>query len=183
MPVILEKNWWSLVLRGFTAIVLASVLLSWTELPIDVLALVFAGYLVFDGLAGLAGALRAAEAQQRWAELVAEGILDLVTAILLFARPDWSSIAVLYVIAVWALATGAMEFLAAVRLRRCITGEWLLAVSGAASLILGALLVAAPLASTRTVAIAIATYALIFGILLIVLGFRLRWRASLIPAE
>jgi uncharacterized membrane protein HdeD (DUF308 family) len=180
MPVILEKNWWSLVLRGLTAIVLAPILFVWTELPIEVLALVVAGYLLFDGLMGLAGALRAAEAQQRWTELVTEGILDLVTAILLFVWPAWSSISVLYVIAAWALATGVMEFLAAMRLRQYIAGELLLAFSGAASLILGALLIAVPLATTRTIAIWIATYALIFGILLIALGFR--FRASLILA-
>lgn len=180
MPVILEKNWWSLVLRGSTSIVLAAILLMWMELPIEILALVVAGYLVLDGLLGLAGALRAAEARQRWTELVTEGILDLVTAVLLFDWSAWSSISVLYVIAAWALATGGMEFVAAIRLRRYIAGEWLLALSGAASFILGALLIAAPMVTTRTVAIWIAAYALTFGILLIALGLRLR--ASLILA-
>src|SRR5207244_4300331 len=85
-----------------------------------------------------------------------------------------TALALVYVIAAWALATGVFEIAAALRLRRYIPHEWLLAVSGVASLILGILMIAIPLAGALAIALWVGAYAFVFGVLLVGLGFRLR---------
>jgi uncharacterized membrane protein HdeD (DUF308 family) len=77
-------------------------------------------------------------------------------------------------IAAWALVTGILEIVAAVRLRKVIRGEWLLALTGVASILLGALLIAMPLTGALALALLMGAYALVFGVLLIALAFRLR---------
>jgi uncharacterized membrane protein HdeD (DUF308 family) len=81
-----------------------------------------------------------------------------------------------YLIAAWAIVTGIIEIVAAIRLRKEIEGEWVLALSGLASLIFGVLMVLWPGAGALAVVWLIAAYALFFGILLIVLAFRVRNR-------
>ena len=88
--------------------------------------------------------------------------------------PGITAIALVYVIAAWALVTGVFEIAAAVRLRQVITGEWLLILSGIASIIFGFLAIALPLVGALAIALGIGIYAVIFGTLLIALGFKLR---------
>lgn len=173
MSLIVVKNWWSLMIRGLAAILLGVLTLIWGQITIDTVALFFATYAVFDGLVAIAAAVRAGEEHERWHVLMTEGIVGVVAAILLFIVPG--SLSTIHVIAGWALLTGALELLASVRLRQDIPGEWLLATSGVASIVLGIVMVSVPLAGVLTVALEIASYALIFGVLLLVLGYKLRW--------
>lgn len=174
MSVILAKNWWSLVLRGLAAISLGVLTVAWHGLKDSELVLLFGGYAVIDGLVGLAGAIRAAQANEQWAVLVIEGLAGIGAGIFTLAWPGMTLFTLVYVIAGWALLTGLLEILAGLRLRSYITGEWFLIFSGIASLVLGVLMVALPLAGTLTIALGLGAYAFVFGILLIGLGFQLR---------
>jgi uncharacterized membrane protein HdeD (DUF308 family) len=64
--------------------------------------------------------------------------------------------------------------MSAVRLRREIENEWLLGIGGALSVGLGALLIARPEFGQVTTTYVLGTYGIIFGIVLVLLGFRLR---------
>jgi uncharacterized membrane protein HdeD (DUF308 family) len=172
--VILAKNWWSLVIRGVVALSLGVLTAVWPHIRVETLALVFLAYALIDGLVGIAGAVRAAEAHERWGALLFEGLTGIVTAIAIMLWPAIGGLSLIYVIAVWAFVTGAFEIIAGVRLRKLITGEWLLLLSGAASLILGVLMIAAALAGSLAVEHWISAYAIVFGVLLVGLGFRLR---------
>ena len=174
MSVILAKNWWSVVLRGLAAISLGVLTVAWHGLKDGELVLLFGGYAVLDGLVGLAGAIRAAQANEQWAVLVIEGLAGIGAGIFTFAWPAMTLFTLVYVIAGWALLTGLLEILAGLRLRSYISGEWFLIFSGIASLVLGILMVTLPLAGTLTIALGLGAYALVFGILLIRLGFQLR---------
>jgi uncharacterized membrane protein HdeD (DUF308 family) len=177
--VILAKNWWSLVVRGMAAIALGMIALIWHEMSLGVVGLLFGGYAMLDGLVGIAGAVRAAEMHQRWASLVIEGVAGVIAAIVTFAWPGMTILSLMYVIGAWALLTGVLEIAAARRLRKCASGEWLLVFSGIASLILGILMVSLPFAGLQTVVLWLGAYALLFGALLVGLGFRLRSWAKL----
>ena len=91
-----------------------------------------------------------------------------------FFWPGITTIALLMVIAAWAIVTGVFAIAAAIRLRKQIQGEWLLGLSGALSVLFGLALIAFPLAGALTIAWLLGAYALALGVVLIVLGIRLR---------
>jgi uncharacterized membrane protein HdeD (DUF308 family) len=103
-----------------------------------------------------------------------EGLIGIITGVLTVIWPGLTGLVLLYMIAVWAVLTGIFEIAAAVALRREMEGEWLLILTGIASVIFGVLLIVQPAAGALTLAWMIGGYAIVFGILLLVLAFRLR---------
>ena len=177
---LLVGNWWAFVLRGLLAIAFG--LLTFFRPGISLLALVymFGFYALAEGIFNIIAAFRrTGPEQQPWWALLLEGVLSMIAGLLAFFIPGITAMALLWLIAAWAIATGAMEIAAAIRLRRQIKGEWVLAVSGVLSILFGALLFAFPGAGALTVVLWIGAYAVVFGILLIALGIRLRqWARS-----
>jgi uncharacterized membrane protein HdeD (DUF308 family) len=174
MRVILAKNWWSLVLRGLLGIALGIVTFLWPGITLTALVFLFAGYALLNGSLSLAGALRAAEAGDRWGALLFEGIIGILAAFLTALWPAITALALVFVIAAWAIATGVAEIAAAIRLRRHIHGEWLLALAGVVSIVFGVLLAAMPIAGALVIALWVGAYMLVFGVTLVALGVRLR---------
>jgi uncharacterized membrane protein HdeD (DUF308 family) len=174
MPIILAKNWWSLVIRGVSAMVLGLITIIWRTITLDFLIPAFFAYALIDGLIAFAGAVRAAEEGERWGSLMIEALAGMAVAIAGAAWPAMTALKFIYLIATWALVTGVFELISAARLRRYVRGEMLLALSGVASLALAGLIVLLPLAGVSAIALWIGGYALIFGALLAGLGFRLR---------
>ena len=102
------------------------------------------------------------------------GILGLATGALTFAQPLATALALVYVVGTWAIVTGILTIVAAIRLRQVISNEWLLGFSGALQLIFGALVVAQPGAGALTLVFLIGFYAVLLGLAQISLGVRLR---------
>jgi uncharacterized membrane protein HdeD (DUF308 family) len=170
----LARNWWSLVIRGVLAILIGILTFVWPAITLTALVFLFAGYALVDGAVSLTGALRAASAHERWGALLAEGIVGIAAAIVTVLWPAITALSLVYVIAAWAVITGIAEIAAAVRLRRHISGEWLLALSGIASVVFGVIAAVVPLAGALVLALWFGAYALVFGVMLAALGFRLR---------
>jgi uncharacterized membrane protein HdeD (DUF308 family) len=78
------------------------------------------------------------------------------------------------VIAAWAIISGILEIVMAVRIRKEIKGEWLLALEGVLSIVFGVLLSIAPLAGAIVLGLWVGAYALVLGGMLIASAFRLR---------
>lgn len=174
MRVILAKNWWSLVLRGLVGIVIGATTFFWPGITLTALVFLFGGYALLDGALSLSGAMRAAHGHERWGALLLEGIIGILTAFVTMLWPAITALALVYVIAVWAILTGASEIAAAVRLRRHIHGEWILGLAGIASMLFGVLMAAMPIAGEFVIALWVGAYMLVFGVTLVALGFRLR---------
>ena len=109
MNTILAKNWWSLIVRGLAALSLACVALVRQEITLLGLVLVFGGYAMLDGIVGLAGAVRASQAHERWATLLIKAARGIVAGIVTFSWPGASVLELSYVIAAWGLLTGGLE--------------------------------------------------------------------------
>jgi uncharacterized membrane protein HdeD (DUF308 family) len=174
MIIALARNWWSLVIRGIFAILLGVITFVWPGITVAALVLLFGAYALVDGVMAIIGAVRAARSHERWGALLIEGVASLVAAAITMAWPGITIVALVFVIAAWAIVTGVFELMAAVRLRKYITGEWLLALGGIASLLFGILLIIAPVAGALVLALWVGAYTLVFGVLLIALGLRLR---------
>jgi uncharacterized membrane protein HdeD (DUF308 family) len=171
----LARYWWAVVLRGVLAVLFGLMALIWPDITVLVLVALFGAYCLVDGVIALGTALfggAAAAGRRVW--LVVEGIAGVIAGIITFAWPGVTTLVLLWVIAFWALVTGIMEIVAAIRLRRELQGEWLLILSGAISVLFGLVLIVWPASGALALIILIGIYALIFGIVLIALGLRLR---------
>ncbi len=173
---VLARNWWTLALRGLLAILFGLAAFAWPGITLAVLVLLFGAYALVDGVFAIVAAVRTAERRGHWWVLLLEGLAGITAGILTFLWPGITAFVLLYLIAAWAIVTGVLEIIAAVRLRREIEGEWLLALSGVASVVFGLLLAVFPGAGALAVVWIIGAYALVFGLLLVALGFRLRGR-------
>jgi uncharacterized membrane protein HdeD (DUF308 family) len=169
------RYWWTVALRGVLGVLFGLAAWIWPDVTIRVLVLLFGFYALVDGLLALAAAMmggRLASGRRGW--LIFEGVAGVAVGVLTFIWPDITTLALLYLIAFWAIATGVLEVVAAVMLRRELRGEWLLAAGGIISVLFGLFLVIRPGDGAIAVAWLIGLYAIIFGIALIALGFRLR---------
>jgi uncharacterized membrane protein HdeD (DUF308 family) len=174
MFAILTRHWWMVALRGVLAILFGLATFLWPALSLAALVLLFGAYALVDGVFAVVLGIRAHGERERWWALVLEGLAGLAIGVITFIWPAITALALLYLIAFWAIITGGFEIGAAIRLRKLIEGEWLLGISGALSVLFGLLLVVMPGAGALAVLWLIGIYALIFGALLIGLGLRLR---------
>src|ERR671934_3029490 len=129
MAQVLIGNWWALALRGVFAIIFAVIAFVWPGLTATVLVLMFGAYTLVDGIFALIAALRAARHHGRSGALLLEGILDLIIGIIVFWQPGASLVALVYLIAIWAIVSGVALIAAGIALIRH-SGEWLLVLSG-----------------------------------------------------
>jgi uncharacterized membrane protein HdeD (DUF308 family) len=174
MAVVLATNWWALALRGLIAILFAIFTFAWPGITLDVLVLIFGVYAFIDGVLAIIAAVRAVRGHRRWGALLLEGIVGILAGLCAWFVPGVTLAFLVFLVAAWAIITGVLELAAAVRLRRNIPQEWLLIVMGIVSIVFGILIYLAPLAGALVIVWWIGAYALVFGILLLVLAFRLR---------
>ena len=170
----LTQNWWAVLLRGAIAILFGALALVWPRLTLEILVLFFGAYVVVDGIFAIIAALTHRSGHDRWWVLLLEGLVGIGAGIITFLLPTVATLALIYLISIWAIVTGVLEIIAAIGLREEIQGEWLLAIGGSISLILGVLLVIFPSAGEVTIIWLIGAYAILFGALLLGLGLRLR---------
>jgi uncharacterized membrane protein HdeD (DUF308 family) len=170
----LTARWWTLVIRGLAAITFGVLAFAAPRTSLLALLYLFGAYAIVDGVFAVAFATWRGRAGLRWGWWLFEGLASIGAGVLTFVWPGMSGMVLLSVIAVWALLTGVAEIAVAVRLRKVIRGEWLLAASGVLSIAGGVLLLLFPRSGALAVMWVIGTYALVFGILLTTLGVRMR---------
>jgi uncharacterized membrane protein HdeD (DUF308 family) len=169
-------NWRALALRGLVALLFGLVVLFWPGLVLAVLALLFGIYAVVDGAITFVPALRSSErGARRWLPL-SEGAVGVIAGLVAFLLSGMSANGLVYVIVGWALATGVLKILTAIVLRAEVENGWLLAGSGALSVLFGVLLAALAGSDVPFLAPLIGAFAVIVGLALIVFAFRLRER-------
>jgi uncharacterized membrane protein HdeD (DUF308 family) len=166
-------------MRGIVALLFGIVALKLPLSAFWALAFVFGGYALFDGASALVSALMHSYRDGRgW--LAVEGLAGMTVGILTFFWPAATAVALIVLVSAWALVTGILKIVLAIRLRREIRGEWLLALSGVASISLAALLMATPQTSTVALIWTVGIYAIFLGVLLLALAVLVRhWERSI----
>jgi uncharacterized membrane protein HdeD (DUF308 family) len=170
----LSRNWWAIAIRGVAAIVFGILAFVWPGITLAALILLFGAYAVVDGIFTLIAALRGGDRDRHRGWLVLEGVVSIGAGIVAFAWPGLTALALVFVIAAWAIVTGVLEIVAAVRLRKHIRNEWWLVLGGVLSVAFGVLLLVAPAVGALALVFWIGAYAILFGALLLGLAFRLR---------
>lgn len=170
----LAREWWLVALRGAISIAFGIVAFVWPGMTLLTLVLFFGAYMFVDGIVAFAQAIRFRHDRERWPMLLLEGVLGIAIGIVTFLVPAITALAWLYTIAAWAIVTGVLEIVLAIRLRREIKNEIFVVLTGILSIALGIVLVLMPLAGLVAWVWAVGAYAIVFGGLLIGLAIRLR---------
>jgi uncharacterized membrane protein HdeD (DUF308 family) len=174
MDKVLARHWWVVGLRGLAAVIFGILALLVPKLTLIVLIAFFGAYALIDGAIALFLAIRGREYNRNWGWLLVEGIAGILIGILTFRWPGVTALVLLAFIAAWAIVTGIMEIFGAIELRRVINNEWLLILSGVASVLFGLILLVFPGAGALALVVVIGLYAIIYGLLLLGLAWRLR---------
>jgi uncharacterized membrane protein HdeD (DUF308 family) len=182
MNAVLARNWWLVAARGVIAILFGLFALLLTGPTMLSLVLFFSAYMLVDGAFAIMSAIRAARANERWGLLVLEGVADIAAGLIAFLWPGITLLAFVLVIAAWAIVSGGLMWAAAYQLKRD-HGRWWLVAGGIISVVYGALLVVAPLIGAVVLTWWIGAYAIVFGIALLVLSFRLREHRDDVPSR
>lgn len=173
-------HWGWVVLRGVAAVAFGVLALMLPGTALGVLVLLWGAYALVDGVLELVWAyrLRDIEGLTRW-PLILVGLLGIAVGLITFLWPGLTALMLLMLIAFWAVTIGILQIVAAIRLRKRIEREWLLALSGLVSVAFGVLMFVRPGAGALAVVWMIAFYAIVFGLLLVGFGLRLRRFAQL----
>ena len=194
----LASRWWLLALRGVVAVLFGILALAWPGVTVTALVFLFGFYALVDGLVSIASAFMPDQrtgARRLWDNLtgsgrltgferlwlVLVGIAGIVFGLIAFVWPGITALVLLYLIAFWAIFIGVMQILAAVRLRREIDNEWWLIVGGAAAVVFGVIAFVDPGTGALSLVWLIAVYAILFGVTLLALAFRLRGGRGRLP--
>lgn len=171
---VLARNWWAIAIRGIAAILFGLCAFFIPGAALWALVLLFGAYALVDGIFAILAAVRAAQAHERWVQLLFAGIFGVAIAAITLFEPGFTALALLYLIAAWAVVTGVFELIAAFELRRHLPGEvwWLLA--GLCSVLFGLYLFWQPATGALAVLWIIGIYAIAFGVFLLGLALRLR---------
>jgi uncharacterized membrane protein HdeD (DUF308 family) len=176
----LKRNWKVVATRGVFGLLIGLFAFLLPGLTLYSLVILFAIYLILDGILAIVAAVRAARQQERWGFLTFEGIAGILAGIIAMALPGLTVLVFVGLLAAWAFITGTLELRAAYNLEKD-HGRWWLAIGGIVSIIFGIVLIAAPVFGALEVSVLVvswlfAAYATFFGASLLALAFQLRAR-------
>jgi len=169
----LAKNWWLLLLRGIAAIIFGVLAFAWPGLTLLTLILFYGAFALVDGVLAIIAAITGGAPAPRW-WLAIVGLLGIAAGLLTFLMPGLSALVLLFFIAGWAIATGVLQIIGAIQLRKEIDNEWLLILGGVISVLFGVGMMLAPGAGALALVWVIGTYAVILGVVFVALALRLK---------
>ncbi len=171
----MAEYWWLMLLRGIAAVVFGLLAFFMPAAAGLSLVLLWGAYALADGILSLWGGIvgKGAATSSRW-WLALTGVLGIAAGLIAFFAPALTAGVLLIFIAVWSIAIGIMAIIGAIQLRKEIEGEWLLILSGAFAIIFGILMFTRPASAALAVVWMIAVFAIVFGIDLIMLAFKLK---------
>jgi len=176
------RHWWILLLRGILALILGVLALIVPGVTAFALALLFGAYALIDGIFAIAGSIRMSRSGGNWGWLLAEGIAGALFGIVALALPGIALLFLIYIVAAWAIITGATAISTAWRVREHVKGEWLWILVGVLSIVFGILVIFEPAYGLFAVVYTFSFYAILTGITFIGLSLRLRRSLPQAPA-
>jgi uncharacterized membrane protein HdeD (DUF308 family) len=172
MRALLIHNWPGLALRGALALLIGIVAFGWPLVTLSALVFLFGGYAIVDGaITVLSGTHR--RHSHKW-HMVVEGLLGIAAGAAAILWTGITTVALISLIAAWAILTGLPEVVLAVRLRRELPGAPMLGLAGLASIALGVVLFLRPAAGALAIILLFGAYATVFGLAMLTLAVRLR---------
>ncbi len=170
----LKGGWWLLVLRGVAAVLFGVLAFVYPGMTAQVLVILFGAYALVNGLFTLGLAIRAPKGTPGTGTLVLLALTGIAAGTVTFFYPGITAISLLAVIATWAILTGIFEIVVAIKLRQALSNEWMLILSGVLSVVFGVLVIAKPSAGALSIIWLIGIYAILYGILMLTVAFKIK---------
>ncbi len=178
MGTLWAHDWWVVLLRGIVAVLFGLLAFFLPSITLIVLVWLFGIFAIVDGILSFERAFSASSRHESWIWPAIVGVLGIAAGVAAFIWPGITALVLLYIIAAWALLTGIVEIIGAIRMRREISDEWLFVLGGVLSVLFGVLVFARPGAGAIAVVWLIGFYAIVLGIQRIAVAFRMRdWQA------
>ena len=174
----MAEHWWVVLLRGILAILFGVLAYTWPGLTILILVTLWGAYALVDGIFGVVAGVRG-----KWGSLVVIGLIGIAAGVVAFLWPGLTAVTLLWILAFWAIVAGVLQISAAIRLRKEVQGEWLWVLSGILTIGLGVLFFLYPGAGILSVTWLIAALAIVWGILLVMLSFKLKGLKGKLAAQ
>jgi uncharacterized membrane protein HdeD (DUF308 family) len=169
-------HWWALALRGIIAILFGLAAFLRPGIALEALILLFGAYALVDGVFSIVGVFGGTRGgTPRWL-LFLEGVVSILAGLIALIFPGLTAIALLYLVAAWAVVTGIAEIATAIRLRQEIRGEWALILGGIISVLFGLILAVLPAVGILSLIWLVGAYAVAFGVLLLITALQVRGR-------
>ncbi|AMG89417.1 HdeD family acid-resistance protein [Bordetella parapertussis] len=172
------REWGWVALRGVVAVLFGLMAVLMPGITLSALVLVWGAFALADGIFALIAGWRIRDQDKPLWPLILVGLTGIAAGIATFAWPGLTALVLLYIIAFWAVIGGVFQIAAAIRFRKDIENEWLHGLSGALSIVFGALLLFQPGAGALALVWVIGVYAVLFGVLLLALALRLKNHAA-----
>jgi uncharacterized membrane protein HdeD (DUF308 family) len=174
MKELLARSWWMLALQGLVALLFGVLAVLWPGLTLLWLVALFAAYAIISGGAALYGAVKNRTMDTGWWLILLLGLVSVAAGVLAIFYPGLTALALVLLMGANALITGVLQIVVAIRLRKMVNNEWLLVLIGAASIVFGVLVLVFPGAGALALVWLISFYAVLSGILLLSLAFRVK---------
>ena len=171
---LMSVYWWVLLLRGVLAILFGVAAYAWPGMTLATLVTLFGAFAFVDGIFNVFHAFSGRKGDERWWVLLLEGLLGIAFGVITFQAPEITATVLILYIAFWAMATGVLRIILAVRLRKEIEGEWWMALAGLAGIVFGVLMVARPGAGALALLWLVAIWAIVGGVFLVILSFKVK---------
>ena len=167
-------NWWAVLLRGIVGVIFGALAFFEPDFALRTALYIFGAFALVDGLFLLIAGIRTRDETENWWLVALQGLLGILVGVAAFVSPSTTAVALLYYVAIWAIITGVLEMCAAYEIRKEIEGEWMMALAGLASVVLGAAMLFNPGAGLLVWLWYVGLYAFVSGAFLIGLSFKLK---------
>jgi uncharacterized membrane protein HdeD (DUF308 family) len=174
MRILTANYWWTITLRGLIAVLFGIATLAWPEIAIQTMVVLFGTFALLDGIVNLSLAVRTSKVYGRWWELSVQGLVGVGVGFMSFVWPAVTAVALIYIVAFWAVAVGLLEMAASIRLGDGVGGRWLLSTSGLWSALFGIFLFVCPIAALHGLIWLLGAIAIVSGSVLVFFGLKLR---------
>jgi len=170
----LASVWWVFLIRGIVGVALGVMIWLQPAASVAVLVLFFGAWMLVDGIFTSIGSIVRRHENPEWGWMLVSGILSLVIGLLTLRAPGVTVVVLVLFVAMWAMMLGISQIALGWRIRKEVSNEWMLYLSGAVALLFGFMVMWNPAAGAVSVLWMIAFFSMLFGISMIVLSFRLK---------
>ena len=167
-------KWRVVLLRGLLWIAFGIVALVWPGITLAALILLFGLFAIIEGSVAAIFAIMGRHFSPRWWLALIAGLLGIAVGVVAFMWPGLTALVLLFLIAIRLVVVGVLELVAGIRPPVPMGDRGWVIFSGIISIVFGVVLMLLPVAGALAIIWLIGAFAIVFGIVVSALSFRLR---------